>query len=335
MKLHEALRIDLTELNEQLIAIAASDPDAKGHSWIGESVARLVEAGGKRLRPMMVLVGARFGLESDPTHVGKAALILEYLHMASLIHDDIIDSSDLRRGEPTLHKAVGIPEAAHIANYMMARAVEWAMEGEIDPAEDDRREQRSDKPRLADVASLLMQLCMGEYQQLGNRFNFDLTLPDYLEKSRNKTAVLMANCFRIGAELNQANKAVCKRLYAFGEALGMAFQIKDDVLDYSETSEQIGKPAGSDLRGGNVTLPVLYALEDKDSELAREIRSLGADSPDEAFARVTRQVAASGAIERSLELSRAYAKKAARIIEKLRPHPATEDLDIFLRYFTE
>lgn len=337
MKLHEALRIDLAELNKQLIAVAGSDPDVKSHPWIEESVARLVEAGGKRLRPMMVLVGARFGTAPDPLHVGKAAILLECLHMASLIHDDIIDSSDLRRGAPSLHKTVGIPEAAHIANYMMARAVEWALaDEEEDPSEWDQQAQaqRGGKPRLTDVASLLMQLCMGEYQQLDNRFNCDLRLADYLEKSRNKTAVLMANGFRIGAELSQADKAVCKQLYAFGEALGMAFQIRDDVLDYSESSERIGKPAGSDLRNGNVTLPVLYALEDTDSELAGAIRALGPDSPEEAFVRVTRQIAESGAVEKALELSRAYTKKAERIIARLRPNPACADLDVMLKYFT-
>lgn len=334
MKLHEALRINLTELSEQLVAIAATDPDIQAEPWIADSVTRLVEAGGKRLRPMMVLVGARFGTEPDPTNVRKAALILEYLHMASLIHDDIIDGAELRRGALTLHKEVGVAAAAHIANYMMARAVEWALD-EAEPSAWSERASRGSKPKLADVAMLLMQLCMGEYQQLDNRFNYELSLSNYLEKSKNKTAVLMANGFRIGAELSQADKKVSRRLYAFGEAVGMAFQIKDDVLDYVETAEQIGKPAGSDLMAGNVTLPVLYALEDRSTPLAREILSLGPGSAPEEFARVTRRIAESDAIERSLALSRSYALKAERMIARLRPHPAADDLEQFLRYFTE
>lgn len=335
MKLHEALRIDLASLNRELIAIAESDPDLRAYPWIGDSVTRLVEAGGKRLRPMMVLVGGRFGPEPDPIHVQKAALLLEYLHMASLIHDDIIDNSDLRRGIPTLQRTVGVAPAAHIAAYMMARALEWAMEGEREPTEEEVRLGSGDKPRLAEVASLLMQLCMGEYQQLGSRFRYEVPLADYLEKSRNKTAVLMANCFRIGAELSRADKTVCKQLYAFGEALGMAFQIRDDVLDYSETTAEIGKPAGSDLRNGNVTLPVLYALEDGGPALAAAIRALGPDSPEEEFARVTREIAACGAVERSLAMSRDYARKAKRILKRLAPHPAVADLEILLKYFTE
>lgn len=335
MKLDQALLLDLATFNRQLIGIAESDPDVKDHPWISHSVTRFVEAGGKRLRPMMVLVGSRFGPDPDPVHVQKAALLLEYLHMASLIHDDIIDNSDLRRGAPTLQRTVGVPQATHVANYMMARAVEWVLAGE-DPAAAEAEEPKpEDKPRLSEVASLLMQLCMGEYQQLSSRFQYDLPLSAYLEKSRNKTAVLMANCFRIGAELSRADKSVCRKLYAFGEALGMAFQIKDDILDYTQSAAEIGKPVGSDLKSGNVTLPVLFALEDGSPELRAAIRSLGPDSPEAEFDRVAQAIAASGAVERSLALSGEYAKKAGRIIARLRPHPACADLEIMLKYFTE
>jgi heptaprenyl diphosphate synthase len=334
MKLDQALLLDLATFNRQLKSIAESDPDARDYPWISQSVTQFVEAGGKRLRPMMVLVGSRFGPKPDPAHVQKAALLLEYLHMASLIHDDIIDNSDLRRGAPTLQRILGVPQATHIANYMMARAVEWAMDGE-DPAQAEGEEPKSeDKPRLSEVASLLMQLCMGEYQQLGTRFQYDLPLSAYLEKSRNKTAVLMANCFRIGAELTRADKTVCRRLYAFGEALGMAFQIKDDILDYTRSAADIGKPVGSDLKSGNITLPVLFALEDGSPSLQAAIRSLGPDSPQAEFDRVTEAIAISGAVERSLAVSREYAKKAGRIITRLRPHPACADLEIMLKYFT-
>lgn len=342
MNLHEALRIDLAAMDETLLDVVRADKDVLNSPLITESVTRLIRSGGKRLRPMMVLVGSRFGPKPNPERSMRVAALLEYLHMASLVHDDIIDRSDLRRGELTVHKSAGIREAVHIANYMMARAIEWLLEESDRTApeavvQELRKEGRvlggEDKKSLLSTASLVTNLCLGEYQQLDNRFHYELTLLEYMEKTRNKTAVLMANCFRAGGEISNAGKEVRQLLYRFGEYLGMAFQIRDDVLDYRETAKSIGKPPGSDLRNGNVTLPVLYALEVPG--LGEEIRALGASSPDEAFDRVVKQITASGAIERTLAESRKYTDKARRIIRKLEEHPAHTDLQVMLEHFTQ
>jgi len=241
--------------------------------------------------------------------------------MASLIHDDIIDRSDLRRNEPTLHKLTNTYTATHIANYMMARALEWATLSNHD-----------DVIRIVGATSILTQLCIGEYQQLYNQYNFDISMETYLEKTRNKTALLMANCLRSGAEIANADPHTCQLLFEFGECIGMSFQIKDDLLDYTHTSGDIGKPAGSDLRNGNVTLPVLFGLEDP--SLSMQIRSLDAGSSAEEVQRVVELIANSDALVRSAELSASYLQQANAIIEKLKAYPAHADLQIILEYFT-
>lgn len=337
MKLHEQLCIDIGAIDRMLRHVLESDEALSGSPDILDHALALIDAGGKRLRPMLALVGGRFGNASRQAYVMKAAAVLEYIHTASLIHDDIIDKSDLRRGKPTLHTKVGIAKAVFIANYMMARAVEWASD-DWDVDKDSASSSSSspserDMGRIAELASLITELCLGEYGQLRDRFNFDLTLEQYLDKTRSKTALLMAHCLRAGAEAAEADSRTSELLYQFGEALGIAFQIRDDILDFAESVATIGKPAGADLRNGNVTLPVLLAL--KNHSLAERIRSLGAASSDEQFAEAISLIADSGAVEQAREFARSYTDRAAAIAEELSPHPAGADLLPLLRYFSE
>src|SRR5690606_32198172 len=169
------------------------------------------------------------------------------------------------------------------------------------------------------------QLCIGEYDQLYNRFNFDLTLDQYIEKSRSKTALLMATCLQTGAEAADAEAQTVQLLYEFGESLGIAFQIHDDVMDFIQSPERLGKPTGSDLRNGNVTLPVVYALELPES--AARLRSLNARSSAAQFQQAVELIASSDAIDRCLELSSVYIDRCRAIIEKLSRHSAHRDLE--------
>lgn len=320
MKLHEALRIDLDKVHRSLLTVIEEDPELPRPSVIYDSIAELIRSGGKRLRPILVIVGSRFGSEQRQDQVLRAAALLEYMHMASLVHDDIIDNAELRRNAKTIHVKTDIRTAVHIANYMMARAVEWSAAGDGDPK------------HSAEMASLVTGLCMGEYQQLQTRFDFDMTLELYLEKTRRKTALLMGSCLQAGAEAAQAEDSTCRDLYAFGEALGMAFQIADDLLDFTPSAAAIGKPVGADLRNGQVTLPVLYALEAP--TLAPLIRQLSADSSPEAFDELIHLLAASPAIQRSRELALSYTSKAGQIAERYKEHPAYKDLRLLLDYFS-
>jgi heptaprenyl diphosphate synthase len=235
--LHEQLQLSIAEINELLLHIIQSDNELEQPSLLYSSVERLIMAGGKRLRPIMALVGGRFGEPEQAHHAWKAAGLLEYMHMASLVHDDIIDQSPMRRGEQTLHEATDINIALHTGNYMIARALEWS-------TSDDAMNEEFYMG--AELAALITELCVGEYDQLQHRFDFNLTLQQYLEKTKRKTALLMGACMAAGAKAAGADESVSQRLYEFGEALGVAFQIQDDILDFTSSSKQ---------------LPLIYVME--------------------------------------------------------------------------
>jgi heptaprenyl diphosphate synthase len=333
MKLYDQLGINLDEIDRTLCNVLESDSSLSfSASSVKEHGLSLVRAGGKRLRPVMAIIGGRFGQAERYPYVLKAAALLEYIHTASLIHDDIIDQSPLRRGQPTLHTLTGVPKAVLIANYMMARAVEWATET---PEADSLGQAHSEEEleRISSLASVITELCLGEYSQLRDRFNFDLSLDDYLAKTRNKTALLMAHCLKAGADAAYADAEHSELLFQFGEALGMAFQIKDDVLDFAEKKEAIGKPAGADLRNGIITLPVLYAMEAP--AIRQEIAALSAESPQEDFDRVIAAINGTDALERSLKLAQDYTDKAAQAAERLGSHPAGVHLTTLIHYFAK
>jgi heptaprenyl diphosphate synthase len=323
MKLHEELGIDLAAVDAAMELVVAEDADLPADSPIRDGVLELVRSGGKRLRPMLVLTGGRFGPSSAVSDVDgkllRIAVLMEYLHMASLVHDDIIDEAETRRGAVALHRKTGVTAAVHTANYMMARALEWASEGGVDAV------------HSAELTSLAAQLCVGEYGQLRNRYNFDATLDAYLEKTRNKTALLLASCLLAGARAAEADRRTAETLYAFGDALGMSFQIQDDILDFTASAETLGKPAGADLRSGNVTLPTLFALELPG--LGDDIRKLREDTPEETYRDIVARIAESDAIARAAALRDEYADRARRLADELRRFPAHASLLAILRRF--
>ncbi|GBG10067.1 polyprenyl synthetase [Paenibacillus agaridevorans] len=329
MKLDEALHIDLGEIDHTLRTIVESDPSLSHDSDIRKHVLRLIAAGGKRLRPMMVIVGSRFGKPGPhyKNSVLRAAALLEYVHTASLIHDDIIDQSELRRGVPTLHAATDVRSAVFTANYMMARAIEWAS---ADASDEDQSEMAA--TRIPALASIVTELCLGEYGQLRDRFNFKLSIEAYMDKTRRKTALLMAHCLRAGAEATYANPYIGDKLFAFGEALGMAFQIRDDVLDFAESNLAIGKPTGADLRNGIITLPVLYAMEDPN--LASKLLLLSQQSSESDMDEVIQLIKESGAVDRASSIADTFTLQARELAVCLRDYPASQDLLRLTDYFT-
>lgn len=321
MKLHEQLNISLTEIDEAMEQVVLSDPDLPEQSVISTSIIRLIRSGGKRLRPILVMIGGRFGNHDDKakTRLIKSAVLMEYIHMASLIHDDIIDDAHTRRGEPALHIQTNVQTAVQIADFMIARAIEWSSS---DSSEDDHQ-------LISSVVSLISQLCIGEYGQLEQTFNFDQTLRQYLRKTRKKTAVLIASCLKTGAELTGADDKTVRLLTYIGDAIGMAFQIQDDILDFTQDEQTLGKPAGSDLRSGNITLPVLYAMQDP--ELASRIRSLTPASPEPAFREAIDHILASPACSQAAALRDRYITCAEGWIDRLSHYEAHKDLKILLQ----
>ncbi|WP_379142430.1 polyprenyl synthetase family protein [Paenibacillus sp. sgz500992] len=321
MKLHEALNIDINEINREIENLVARDRDVPKKSQLAQSILELIGSGGKRLRPLMVIVGSRFGRKSPGRRALQLSAAAEFIHAASLIHDDIIDDAELRRGGAALHTKTGVLSAVHIGNYMSARVIEL-----LSKYTGDKNRYVHD---LSSVATA--QLCLGEYQQMEHAYDYDLTFEQYLEKSRNKTALLMATCLRVGALSAESTEEVANLLYAFGEALGMSFQIQDDLLDFTQSAEVLGKPAGSDLRNGQVTLPTLFALQDP--ELAPLIRRIGPGSSGKEVAEVLELINRSDALSRTEDVSQNYLDQASAIVQQLSSYPANADLETLLQYF--
>ncbi|AZS13597.1 polyprenyl synthetase family protein [Paenibacillus lutimineralis] len=321
MKLDEALDISLRAVDREIQNIVKYDSDVPRSSMLAQSIIGQLRSGGKRIRPLMVIVGSRFGKPQDKRKIWQLAAAAEFIHAASLIHDDIIDNSPLRRGQPALHVTLGVNEALHVGNYMSARVVELIST------------YSAERERYAyDLSSLVTtQLCIGEYQQLTHLYDYDVTIEEYIEKSKNKTAQLMAACLRIGALAAGADDVTADLLYSFGEKLGISFQIRDDILDFTQSSEKLGKPAGSDLRHGQVTLPVLFALQNE--ALAPMIRDVSTDTPPHLIDPVITAIQQSDALDKTEQLSNRYLDEAAALIDQLSEYPAHKDLRVLLHYF--
>lgn len=222
------------------------------HPILYAAAEHLFGAGGKRIRPAIVLLLARaISTESDilPQH-RRLAEITEMIHTASLVHDDVVDESDVRRGVPTVHSSFGNRVAVLAGDFLFAQS-SWYL-------------ANLDNLTVVKLLSeVIMDLAEGEIQQGLNRFETDLTLEAYLDKSYYKTASLIANSAKSVGVLSGLPSPQLDNLYAYGRYLGLAFQVVDDILDFTGSSDVLGKPAGSDLKSGNLTAPVLFALEEK------------------------------------------------------------------------
>ncbi|MFP4253687.1 MAG: solanesyl diphosphate synthase [Halothece sp.] len=222
------------------------------HPILGAAAEHLFGAGGKRLRPAIVLLASRATMvEKDLTsHHRRLAEITEMIHTASLVHDDVVDESETRRNVETVNNLFGNRIAVLAGDFLFAQS-SWYL---------------ANLDNLAVVkllSEVIRDFAEGEIRQGLSQFDVDLSITDYLEKSYYKTASLMANSIKAAGVLSGVSSEVCDHLYGYGRNLGLAFQIVDDILDFTASSEVLGKPAGSDLKSGNLTAPVLYALEEK------------------------------------------------------------------------
>ena len=223
-----------------------------GHA---EQVARPAEdtldAGGKRVRPLLVFCSAPQAALADPGRregLMSAGAAVELVHMATLVHDDLLDGATMRRGRPTVAQALGAARAVSTGDFLFARAF-----GEL---------TRTGSPRaVSSLAEAALDLSQGEMDQQRAAFDFDLTEEAYLSRCRRKTAALFSVACRLGAMVGGAGRDAEDRLAAFGENVGMAFQIFDDILDLAGAPSATGKRRGTDLCDGTVTLPVILALQ--------------------------------------------------------------------------
>lgn len=280
-----------------------------------EAAMHLMRAGGKRLRPVMVLLAAQAsatGALSEKSHQWLA-MAVEILHTATLIHDDIIDGASLRRGLPTVNRKWGLRTSVLTGDFLLARSCFLI--------------SMIENVRLNTIFSeMVMDMCNGEMSQLKRRYKSNISYEEYLEQVRCKTALLMAVGCQGASIINGADQNTEQALYDYGHNLGIAFQIMDDILDFSVSEGQMGKSGRSDLAQGQVTLPTYYALQS--SEQSAELRAL-IDSHLEQVAEQERAfeiVLASGALERCHEEARMYINRAHKALEKLPDSPAQKAL---------
>ena len=251
----DVIQSDLDVLNEGLIG-AVSSPVA----LVNEVGTHLVTAGGKRIRPALCLLAARGSKEFSLERILPLAEALELIHTASLVHDDVIDEADTRRGEPTANAKWDNQIAILGGDYIFARAFALIAEGGYGDYVAKR------------LAELVCNLSVGEIIQDHTVYQAVKDLDNYYERIQKKTADFLEICCELGGLVGGLPEEDTKKLAEYGHCIGMAFQITDDVLDIMQTSEQIGKPAGNDIRQGIVTLPVIHALnESADAEELAEI----------------------------------------------------------------
>ena len=238
---------DLRLLSENLTNLVSAR-----HPILGAAAEHLFDAGGKRLRPAIVLLVSRSTMpEQDitPRH-RRLAEITEMIHTASLVHDDVVDEAELRRSVPTVNSIFGNRIAVLAGDFLFAQS-SWYL-ANLDNLEVVKL-----------LSEVIRDFAEGEIQQGINCFDTSLSLEAYLEKSYYKTASLIANSAKAAAVLSNSSRDIAESLYNYGRHLGLAFQIVDDILDFTSPTEILGKPAGSDLIAGNITAPALFAMAEK------------------------------------------------------------------------
>ena len=203
-------------------------------------------SGGKRIRPLLMVLAARLcGYRGN--YDKTLSVVFEYLHAATLLHDDLVDGADVRRGNPVAHSIWGNPATVLVGDFLLARSIAIAA-------------QTNSVPIIDILAHTTAQMSEGEIHQMLHRGDPDVEETDYTEVIKRKTACLIQAACRVGALLAEAQGEQVQALSDYGYHLGIAFQMADDLLDYTADSRVLGKPVGTDLREGKLTLPVIYAL---------------------------------------------------------------------------
>jgi heptaprenyl diphosphate synthase len=295
-RMYSFLNTDLKEIEKELQETIKSE-----HPLLQEASLHTLQAGGKRLRPVFVLLAGKFGDYRLPV-IKNVAVALELIHMASLVHDDVIDDAELRRGQPTIKSKWDNRIAMYTGDYIFARSLELMT--------------NINNPEAHKILShSIVEVSLGEIEQIRDKYNFDQHLKTYLRRIKRKTALLIAVSCQLGAVASDAPREIHEKLFLFGYYVGMSFQIIDDILDFTSTEKELGKPVGDDLRQGNITLPVLLAM--KDDKLRDQIEGVNEHITDTDMKSIILAIKESGSIKQSIKYSDWYLQKALKTVEQL------------------
>lgn len=307
---------DEQELKEHLLQVSSTIEDtvATAHGFIRPILLEHVQSVGKMLRPALVLITSSLGEHSVADDAIRVGSVIELIHLASLVHDDIIDSAATRRGKSTIYAKLGAKQAVLAGDFLLARALLLT----------------SGKERGMDsrvVSAALSRLCESELEQDAGQGDFFISRHAYLRRIAGKTASLFALSCYAGVALQEAEPQKLMLCHRIGYCMGMAFQIQDDILDYTGSSSKLGKNTGNDLKCGIPTLPLMYALEQEQMDgttLLRDLlRSSKTPLKQKTVDRALRLVASLGGVQKAQILAESYKMRALSDMKRL-GHPKVE-----------
>jgi octaprenyl-diphosphate synthase len=303
-RLNDALSADMKAVNDMIVARMTSSVP-----MIPQLAGYLVAAGGKRVRPLLTLACARI-CSANMHRAHLLATAVEFIHSATLLHDDVVDESDQRRGQKSANAVFGNTASVLVGDFLFSRAFQLMVEdGSLKTLK-----------ILSDASAVIAE---GEVLQLSTQSNLGTSMNDYLDVIRGKTAALFAAACEVGAVIADKNDAIQTALRDYGMNLGIAFQMVDDVLDYNANREKLGKTVGDDFREGKITAPILIALSKADAaEHAFWRRTLGDKNQREGdLAQAQTILTRHDAFNGGLTLARAYGDKALSALENAPAHP--------------
>lgn len=282
---------------------------------IENSILDLIYSGGKLLRPAFVLIASRFG-DANREKACSLAAVIEMLHMATLVHDDIIDDSKLRRGSETIQSKYGKDYAVYIGDFLFGVCFKLLSEN-------------SSLKQINIDSNSMARICLGEVNQLNSRFNMNLSVKSYLNRISAKTAELFSLSFYTGASMANCSEKLSRQLWQIGHNIGMAFQIIDDVLDYSSDNAVLGKSTANDLKQGIFTLPIIYTIAaDKNAFNGLLEKPYFSDEDINSIINI---VKSSGSIYECNKLASKYSDKAFNLIKKLPKDDSSEMLNSIIK----
>lgn len=307
---------DEQELKEQLLHVSSTIENtvATAHGFIRPILLDHVQSVGKMLRPALVLITSALGEHSITEDAVRVGSVIELIHLASLVHDDIIDSASKRRGKSTVYAKIGAKQAVLAGDFLLAKALLLT----------------SGKERGMDsrvVSAALSRLCESELDQDAGQGDFLISRHTYLRRIAGKTASLFALSCYSGVALQEAPPVKQMLCHRIGYCMGMAFQIQDDVLDYAGSSSKLGKQTGNDLKCGIPTLPLIYALDQEQRNGGAELRDLLLSSTVPLKEKTVKQalvlVESLGGVQKAEILAESYKMRALSDIKRL-AHPQVE-----------
>jgi len=289
---------DLQRVDQTIVERLASDV-----VLVNQVSQYIINGGGKRLRPLSVLLAARACGHEGQQHV-PAAAIIEFIHTATLLHDDVVDGSDMRRGRNTANHVFGNEASVLVGDYLYSRAFQMMVElGDL---------------RIQEVmANATNTIAEGEVLQLMNAHDPDTTEQRYLEVIYRKTAKLFEAGAQLAAILSGSSRETELSMIEYGRHLGTAFQLVDDVLDYTASAEELGKNLGDDLAEGKPTLPVIYALANAPAASAAQLRAAIENGGIDDLAQITSLIETSGGLEYTARKARQEKELAIEALGRL------------------